>query len=357
MKSCSTHVTGWAMGVACLALLLNRPTQADEKKEPAKKDHQIVVRVQKDDVKKADVKKADADVADAIKRALHEKMENMPESIKARLQKKLQEVQKAHTTSARVEHIRRAVSASKLEHATKVAGEHVHSHDGIEKEVEVHVQVDGKGAKNSGACPMCGSGKAMAFAIGVDQEGDSKGHPRVFTVRIDGNQIKVEGQPHAGHASGLAHVVVAKKGDGDHKDAEHKVQVRRIEIRSDDKDGPKTMSVKGHAIFVGEDGKARTVDLSSPKNNVIITSDGDKKQVQARVMVVRPDQKSTAFSVGKRVKAPVHAAHGVAALRLSKAAKAPSDVAKRLKTIEAELKQIRRLVERLKDDDDDDDDD
>jgi hypothetical protein len=152
MKSVVCNLFGMALGVACLALVLNRPAVAEDKKEnevTQAKKRVVVVRGDKDS--------ADA-VADALKKALGDKMEGLSDEIKKKIHEKLKAAKKSETEDVKVEVVPAAttVSAKKLEEKS-----------GKDSQV-IMVTVDATGKKTTKVVTDPEVSKKMIMVMGSD---------------------------------------------------------------------------------------------------------------------------------------------------------------------------------------------
>jgi hypothetical protein len=86
MKSVVCNVFGMAVGVACLALVLDRAAADDD--QPVVEEQKQVIVVQTDEGK--------ADAAENLQKTLHDKLGGLPAEIQEKIQQKLEAVKKAH---------------------------------------------------------------------------------------------------------------------------------------------------------------------------------------------------------------------------------------------------------------------
>jgi len=294
MNSVVSKVVGMVATVACLALVLNRPAGAEDPAKPeVKKQAQVVV-------VHADGK---TDIADAVKKALDEKLKGLPKEVQEQVRQKLKGV-KVHQPLE----IRKALAAKS---------------DAI------------LSAKD-------GEKKAYAIAIAVDgDDASAKETTKEFKVMIKGGKVFINGKP------------VTELKDAGKKEI-------RVEVVADAKPGDKK-DVRRRMLFMGKDGKVQEFDFDVNVEQVVVDKadkDADKEGPHA-VWIQKhqglPDDNSKK-EIRVRALQLGTGAHATAphAIHIGQVDKTPADVAKRLKSIESELKKIRQLLQKLQDDDEDD---
>lgn len=447
MKCVVYNVVGMAMAVACMALVVNRPVQADEKDGSSEKKPQIRVRIQKND-------KDGADVAGAVKKALQARLDALPETVRKKIHQKLESAQKSDEAAKRVLHIQQALAekqeqksardrdktdespqvivvrldASKSDESKKETAKSGHvmakaiviGADGKPKTIDLHGALSGDFAKQVASqaktgkvanirvlagklaeslasakdakgghdacpgcpncdakhahagcpsCPGCG-GKRICVAVAVDGEKSAKDQPKTITLTLQGDQIHIDGKPAGEHAQGHDHA-------HQHGDETHKREIK-VEVHKTD-DGAKRVS-RRQAIFVGKDGTVQKFDVAVDVDEVKTDqaphahhSDAKKKsdkaapaakkrgtqQQRVRVQAVRVGTNKTApaFVVQRKPGDHPRVLHAVPATRaavgVATVKAVPVDVAKKLQSIESELKRIRKLLEEMTEEDDD----
>jgi hypothetical protein len=280
MKFLVCNVFGMALGVTCLALILNRPSAADEEKA-AQEQAQVIV-VQSDD--------ETADVADALKKVLHGKLDGLPAEIQEKIRQKLEAVKNARDSKKVAKSEQRTISARVLELKGGETGR------------QIVVRVD----------PKTGDDKAPEVGKKVQM--------KVIVVGSDGEACTV-GQS-ASQEQQTATVVAEAFPDGECK---HVVVDGAAASKAEAAEGTYQLTIVGD-----EDAQS---------------AEGVHK-IQVRALKAKPGQgkpKFEVFAVAPGTPMP-HMVH----LQPQQTAKANADVAKRLKGIESELKQIRKLLEEMR---------
>jgi len=350
MKSLVCNVFGMAVGVACLALILNRPSVADEEKAAQEQKHVIVVK--SDDgttsqeqehviiVKAGDEK---VDVAEALKKALHGKLDGMPADIQEKIKQKLKAVKELRDSKT-------ALSARVLELKEGEDGKHivvqVEPKDGADEASQTGQVIQLKtimvgSDEEAGTVEQSASqqqqqtatvvAKAMgggeedhvAVAVAVDGQGGAENaQAKTITVTVKDGQVLINGKPVK-----IPALKAVKKGEV------------KVEVSADAKTGETKTSdgaIQYEVTIVGDDAK---------------DTEGTHK-MQWRAVNVKPGPGEP--KVGVFTVAPGMPMTHALRFQAMPAAKAHADVVKRLKGIESELKQIRKLLEEMQQEDADD---
>lgn len=167
MKSTVCNLAGMAVAVACCSMLINRPSVADE--QPVVQEHQQVIVVEA---------KGDGDAAvitETLNAKLNEKLEGLPEALQQKLRAKLEAVKQIHAGAVRVDGKKLVVSAR-----DKAAGDPT-----SDEPKHVVVTVVPSDEKPEATAVV------RAHAIVVN-DGEKT---QTFTIKVDGDQVQVNGEP------------------------------------------------------------------------------------------------------------------------------------------------------------------
>jgi hypothetical protein len=315
MKFLVCNVFGMALGVTCLALILNRPSAADEEKA-AQEQAQVIV-VQSDD--------ETADVADALKKVLHGKLDGLPAEIQEKIRQKLEAVKGARDSKKVAKSEQRTISARVLELKGGETGQ------------QIVVRVDPKAGDDK--APEVGK-KVQMKVIVVGSDGEAGTVGQSASQEQQTATVVAEAFPDGE----CKHVVVAVAGKEVSGDAKEKTL--DIDVDTD------SHHVVGEAHVVVDGAAASKAEAAERTYQVTIAGDEDAQsaegvhKIQVRALKAKPGQgkpKFEVFAVAPGTPMP-HMVH----LQPQQTAKANADVAKRLKGIESELKQIRKLLEEMR---------
>ncbi len=333
MKSVVCNVFGMAAIVACLALVLTRPAGAGDQEKQETKEVTTTTVITTDASETAEV-----DVAQALHKALQQRLEGLPGEIQAKIQQKLQEAGKTARVKVAIQPQADVESAKDAEGTTTrqsktlaitVVGDGAADVTHDAKEVEVRTLIVGDSLKETEA------GKPLVVALEGGQltvNGKAMGVP---LFKQDGQQeIVLQVQAADGKDGPKVHrrklIVMGKDGQPKELSRDQELSLKidvDDESPSDEPSASKTVTAKAHAFVIQkqEDGAAK---------HLTVTVDPQKREGKRHMLLVGPqaDQKVSAHVI--RVDA-------------AQADKSHAEVSKRLKSIESELKKIRKLLEKM----------
>lgn len=169
MKSVVCKVFGMTATVACLALIFNRPSQAEDQPKQDTQEVTKSITVQ--------AEHAGEDVAKALEKALHDKLSELPKEIQQKIRQELQAVKKANAA-------RTVVSAKDLEKKA----------DSKAKTMVVTVTADGK----ANVKQVIGELDIQTYQVQADGDGKT-----VQVIASDANSDELQPQ--------VLHIVAEKK--------------------------------------------------------------------------------------------------------------------------------------------------
>ena len=241
MKSVVNNVFGMAVGVACLALVVNRPSEADEKNVTEGGKQIVVVKTD-----------GEADVADALKKALHEKLEGLPEDIQKKIRQKLEAVREVKQVKKIEKPETDLLSARQLELKAGEAGQ----------QIILRLQKEG----DEDAPKVEGTVEAKVIIVGPD--GESR------TIELDGGKLELLQAAGAQAGAELKHalrIVAEKKAEAEAKGQEASEKIAQVKKRIAAKvkklavesgaaeEAAKTVTIKTQAC---PDGECKTVCIA-----------------------------------------------------------------------------------------------
>jgi len=304
MKSLVCNVFGMAMGMTCLALVLCRPTLADDEQPAPAQEEQVVV-VKTDDGQTAEeqevvvmqqVQVEKSENADSARVMLQEKLAGLPEEIQKKVQARLEAVKKARGAKQNVRLI-----APKVEFKVIAPGEEESAaveQSTTQKNYTMKIVTDGSPEHKE---------KHVAIAIAADgKDTGADGELKMITVMVKDGQVLVNGEP-----------------------------VKGLD-RPDLKEGELTVEVQAEAK--GEKDKPKKYRMMIVKEEM--AAEGAVPHVKWEI------QKAKSAPGGEDVKTVT------VTPRIQAGPNA--EIIKRLKSIEKELKQLRNVVEEMRNDRDDD---